>query len=76
MTVTSSKCKENTSDTGVLVPANESWMKQIAEIFADDTGMMLQNDEKFRENAICCIRLHITAPGHIYINQYESKYKT
>ena len=49
------KLKDKYIDCGYFKTyVSTSWMKQIAQTFADDTGMIFEIDDKFRENAICC----------------------
>ena len=49
------KLKDKHVDCGYFKTyVSTSWMRQIAETFADDTGMIFEINEEFREKAKCC----------------------
>ena len=49
-----------------------SWVRSIAETFADDEGMIFEITKEFREEAICCDVSWISKFPHEYeINSTE-----
>eukprot|EP01084_Bolivina_argentea_P259415 437710_1 len=53
--LSSTKLVDNFVEIGYFKTyVSTSWVRQIAETFTDDSGMMFEIDEKFRQKAICC----------------------